>query len=144
MDNKEFKETLLAELNTLLTQVTYIDQLTEIVRQKSMNITELAGMPDDLQNHRDYANIRRARYMSDYVRKPINAREKTQINITGTLANVLVIGMPAVYLYHGNLIRTTAVKAIMEAAPGHVCFETSKAIYTLSYGKNVSPEAKTA
>lgn len=60
-------------------------------------------------------------------------KAKRSIIVTGTLANVLTPGMPALYLYQGNLIRTSAVKAILEAAPNHVRFETQNSIYTLSF-----------
>lgn len=62
-----------------------------------------------------------------------NQEPKRSIFVTATLANVLTPGMPAVYLYHGNLIRTSAVEAILEAAPNHVRFETKNSIYTLSF-----------
>ena len=77
-------------------------------------------------------------------RENIKPLKKKNITVTGTLANVLAPGLPAVYLYHGNLIRTTAVEAILEAAPGHVCFETKEAVYTLSYKKTAVPESITA
>lgn len=37
------------------------------------------------------------------------------------------------YLYQGNLIRTSTVQAILEASAGHVRFETQNSIYTVSY-----------
>lgn len=69
---------------------------------------------------------------------------KKKISVTGTLINVLAPGLPAVYLYHGIVIRTTAVEAILEAAPSHVCFETGEAFYTLSYKKSAVSESMTA
>lgn len=62
---------------------------------------------------------------------------KKMLKITGILSDILIPGKPAVYLYHGQLIRTAAVEAILEAAPYHVCFETKEAIYTLTY-KNIA------
>ena len=58
---------------------------------------------------------------------------KKRLQITGILSDILIPGKPAVYLYHGQLIRTTAVESILEVAPYHVCFETKEAIYTLTY-----------
>ena len=58
---------------------------------------------------------------------------KRSITVTGTLTSILRPGLPAVYLYHGNLIRTATVEAILEAAPNHVRFETQNIIYTISY-----------
>ena len=58
---------------------------------------------------------------------------KRFITVTGTLTSILKPGLPAVYLYQGNLIRTSAVQAILEAAPNHVRFETENSIYTISF-----------
>lgn len=58
---------------------------------------------------------------------------KTQVYLTGSLVNILRAGMPALYLYQGNLIRTSTVQAILEASPEYVCFETNNSIYTISY-----------
>ena len=69
---------------------------------------------------------------------------KKNIQVTGTLTNILVPGAPAVYLHHGNLIRTTVVEAILEAAPDHVRFETKNTIYTLSYIQNTITGLNTA
>ncbi|MBP3610856.1 MAG: hypothetical protein J6J42_11045 [Lachnospiraceae bacterium] len=60
-------------------------------------------------------------------------RRKPVISLTGTLARALRPGMPAVYLYQGFLIRTSAVEAILEADPNHVRFETKNSIYSISY-----------
>lgn len=60
-------------------------------------------------------------------------RGKPVISLTGTLARALRPGMPAVYLYQGFLIRTSAVEAILEADPNHVRFETKNSIYSISY-----------
>lgn len=60
-------------------------------------------------------------------------KPKRSVSITATLANVLTPGMPAIYLYQGNLIRTSTVEAILEAAPNHVRFETRNSICTLSF-----------
>ena len=57
--------------------------------------------------------------------KELKQVTKRHINVTATLAAVLTPGLPAVYLYQGNLIRTATVEAILEAAPNHVRFETS-------------------
>ena len=82
--------------------------------------------------------------MLSIVRNNSKPLEKKKITVTGTLTNVLAPGIPAVYLYHGNLVRTTAVEAILEAAPGHVRFETKEAVYTLSYKKTAIPKSMTA
>jgi hypothetical protein len=37
------------------------------------------------------------------------------------------------YLYQGNLIRTSTVQAILEASASHVRFETLNSIYTICY-----------
>lgn len=58
---------------------------------------------------------------------------KTQVYLTGSLVNILRAGTPALYLYQGNLIRTSTVQAILEASPEYVCFETINSIYTISY-----------
>lgn len=58
---------------------------------------------------------------------------KRQISITGILTEVLRPGKPVTYLYHGNLIRTSAVQAILEASSSHVRFETKNSIYTICY-----------
>lgn len=58
---------------------------------------------------------------------------KTQVYLTGSLVNILRAGTPALYLYQGNLIRTSTVQAILEASPEYVCFETVNSIYTISY-----------
>lgn len=58
---------------------------------------------------------------------------KTQVYLTGSLVNILRAGTPALYLYQGNLIRTSTVQAILEASPEYVCFETDNSIYTISY-----------
>lgn len=52
-------------------------------------------------------------------------RTKHIVNVTGTLANVLVPGMPALYLYEGQCIRTAVVKSILEVSTDYVRFETS-------------------
>lgn len=59
--------------------------------------------------------------------------EKKQIELTGTLTCVLRPGACATYLYRGNIIRTSIVIAILEAAPDYVRFETKNSIYTITY-----------
>lgn len=59
--------------------------------------------------------------------------QKRFITVTGTIISILKPGLPAIYLYQGNLIRTSAVQAILEAAPNHVRFETENSIYTISF-----------
>ena len=68
-------------------------------------------------------------------------KRKPVINVTGTLARALRPGVPAVYMYQGYLIRTTAVEAILEVDPDHVRFETEHSIYSISY---YGPEAESA
>lgn len=58
---------------------------------------------------------------------------KRQVCVTGALTEILRPGNPAIYLYHGNLIRTSTVQAILEASSSHVRFETENSIYTISY-----------
>ena len=74
--------------------------------------------------------------------KKLKQVTKRHINVTATLAAVLTPGLPAVYLYQGNLIRTTTVEAILEAAPNHVRFETRNSIYTLSFYHDPDTDAK--
>ena len=64
---------------------------------------------------------------------PDKYTSKKQICITGILASILRPGTPALYLYQGELIRTSTVQAILEASAGHVRFETQNSIYTVSY-----------
>lgn len=59
-------------------------------------------------------------------------RPKPLVSVTGMLVKRLRLGRPAVYLYNGELIRTTAVRAILENTPERVCFETRDGIYVLS------------
>ena len=58
---------------------------------------------------------------------------KREVSVTGALTDVLRPGLPALYLYQGNLIRTSTVQAILEASASHVRFETLNSIYTISY-----------
>lgn len=65
--------------------------------------------------------------------KKTESTPKRQISVTGILTEVLKPGRPVTYLYHGNLIRTSAVEAILEASSSHVRFETKNSIYTICY-----------
>ena len=58
---------------------------------------------------------------------------KREVSVTGALTDILRPGLPAIYLYQGNLIRTSTVQAILEASASHVRFETLNSIYTISY-----------
>ena len=58
---------------------------------------------------------------------------KREVSVNGALTDVLRPGLPAMYLYQGNLIRTSTVQAILEASADHVRFETLNSIYTISY-----------
>lgn len=58
---------------------------------------------------------------------------KREIFLTGALTEVLRPGSPAMYLYQGDLIRTSTVQAILEASASHVRFETLNSIYTICY-----------
>ena len=58
---------------------------------------------------------------------------KREISVTGTLENVLRPGLPALYLYQGNLIRTSTVQAILEPSSSHVRFETLNSVYTICF-----------
>lgn len=40
--------------------------------------------------------------------------KKPHICITASLLGILELGMPAVYLYNGELVRTSAVRSILE------------------------------
>lgn len=62
--------------------------------------------------------------------EPVSKRE---ISVTGILTEILRPGSPVTYLYHGNLIRTSAVQAILEVSASHVRFETKNSIYTICY-----------
>ena len=67
-------------------------------------------------------------------------RIKHVVNVTGTLANVLTPGMPALYLYEG--IRTAVVKSILEVSTDYVRFETSRRIYNISFTEDPYPVAE--
>ena len=67
-----------------------------------------------------------------FIKNTHRLHSKQSITITGTLANILKLGSPAIYLYQGTLIRTSAVEAILESSPDHVSFETKDRIYTIS------------
>ena len=41
---------------------------------------------------------------------------KREVSVTGALTDILRPGLPAMYLYQGNLIRTSTVQAILEAS----------------------------
>ena len=58
---------------------------------------------------------------------------KREVSVTGALTDILRPGLPAMYLYQGNLIRTSTVQAILEASASHVRFETLNSIYTICY-----------
>ena len=58
---------------------------------------------------------------------------KRELFLTGALTEVLRPGSPAMYLYQGDLIRTSTVQAILEASASHVRFETLNSIYTICY-----------
>ena len=58
---------------------------------------------------------------------------KREVSVTGALTDILRPGLPAMYLYQGNLIRTSTVQAILEASSSHVRFETLNSVYTISY-----------
>ena len=62
---------------------------------------------------------------------------KREVSVTGALTDILRPGLPAMYLYQGNLIRTSTVQAILEASASHVRFETLNSIYTISYNNVV-------
>lgn len=62
----------------------------------------------------------------------ITILNKRKIRITGTLASRLRLGRPAVYLYHGELIRTSAVKSILKNTSDYVRFTTADADYSIS------------
>ena len=49
---------------------------------------------------------------------------KRFITVTATLISILKPGLPAIYLYQGNLIRTSTVQAILE---------TENSIYTIAF-----------
>jgi len=79
-----------------------------------------------------------------FKRKADTDTPKKQICITGILAGILRPGTPALYLYRGELIRTSTVQAILEAAPDHVRFETLNTIYTIAFDKLPDQAAKSA
>jgi len=67
---------------------------------------------------------------NDQNQEPVSKRE---VSVTGALTDILRPGLPAMYLYQGNLIRTSTVQAILEASASHVRFETLNSIYTICY-----------
>ena len=69
---------------------------------------------------------------------------KREVTVTGALIEVLRPGFPAMYLYQGNLIRTSTVQAILEAAPDYVRFETLNTIYTIAFDTPPEQAAKSA
>ena len=71
---------------------------------------------------------------NDQNQEPVSKRE---VSVTGALTDILRPGLPAMYLYQGNLIRTSTVQAILEASAGHVRFETLNSIYTISYNNQL-------
>ena len=75
---------------------------------------------------------------------PDKYTSKKQICITGILASILRPGTPALYLYQGELIRTSTVQAILEAAPDHVRFETLNTTYTIAFDTLPDQAAKSA
>ena len=58
---------------------------------------------------------------------------KTRYYLTATLLSPLRPGQAATYIYDGQVFKTALVKAILEAAPSYVCFETTHSIYTLGH-----------
>ena len=58
---------------------------------------------------------------------------KRQVAVMGTLLSVLRPGLPVMYQYMGNVIRTSNVVTILEASVHHVSLETENSIYTISY-----------
>ena len=75
---------------------------------------------------------------------PDKYTSKKQICITGILASILRPGIPALYLYQGELIRTSTVQAILEAAPDYVRFETLNTIYTIAFDTPPEQAVKSA
>ena len=69
-------------------------------------------------------------------------RIKHVVNVTGTLANVLTPGMPALYLYEDQCIRSAVVKSILEVSTDYVRFETSRRIYNISFTSDSYPVAE--
>ena len=65
--------------------------------------------------------------------KKSTSAPKREVSVTGILTEILRPGSPVTYLYHGNLIRTSTVQAILEASSSHVRFETQNSIYTICY-----------
>lgn len=63
----------------------------------------------------------------------LHNRTKHVVNVTGTLANVLTPGLPALYLYDGHCVRTAVVKSILAVSTDYVRFETSRRIYNISF-----------
>lgn len=79
-----------------------------------------------------------------FKRKADTDTPKKQICITGILTGILRPGTPALYLYRGELIRTSTVQAILEAAPDYVRFETLNTIYTIAFDTLPDQAAKSA
>lgn len=64
---------------------------------------------------------------------PAETKRKTEYYLTATLLSPLRPGKCAVYIYNGNVIRTSRVQTILEAAADYVQFETQNSIYTLGH-----------
>lgn len=79
-----------------------------------------------------------------FKRKADTDTPKKPICITGILAGILRPGTPALYLYRGELIRTSTVQAILEAAPDYVRFETLNTIYTIAFDTPPEQAVKSA
>ena len=58
---------------------------------------------------------------------------KRQIAVQGILLSIIRPGLPVMYQYMDNVIRTSNVQAIREVSVHHVSFETENSIYTVSF-----------
>ena len=107
-------------------------------RFKTEFIRKIRHCPYDCQFHTLQGGI----HMFLRIKNKHEQITKTQVYLTGSLVNILRAGMPALYLYQGNLIRAATVQAILEASPEYVCFETDNSIYTISYTTMPIEESK--
>lgn len=74
--------------------------------------------------------------------KPQTFVPKSKFYLTAVLLSPLKPGQCATFIYNGNVIRTSIVKNILEAATDYVRFETRHSIYTIGYIRDDSVSAK--
>lgn len=60
---------------------------------------------------------------------------KNHFFVTGYLCSPVTKGKPVEYVYHGDVIQTSAVVQILSASEESITFETLNYIYTISYNR---------